>query len=196
MGSGQWQGTEGFKKGNLKRQLESVAIVRFDGNHGGDSEASDVVAQLWLTGLNGNLKVMVACGVQSQDYSSQPFPWVAGGGTIQLYPCTKFGDALKIFLRPVFQDPSISPPDNSNHPLPEELPYGWEVQFTEADQVMIEVTIAASQWAAANVSGEVTVQVAVEYNGAWWDISAIEYVMGQVQLQGAGDVPTIGTAGE
>lgn len=191
MASGQLQGTEGFKRGNLKRQLESIPIALFSSAIPGNAEAGSITQRIWLTGLNGNLKVIVACGMQSEKFSSTPFPWPSGGGTLQLYPVTKFGDALKIFLRPVFQNPASV--TNVNAPLPQELPYGWEGPFTEVDQVMIEVVIQAGQWVGLNLNGTLTVQVAVEYNGAWWDIDAIEYVMGQVQLNGAVQYPTIGT---
>ncbi len=191
--SGNQQGTEGFKAGNLKRQLETIPIAMLDATVSGDDEASDLTQRLWLTGLNGNLKVMIACGVQSDEFSSMPFPYVADPGTIQLYPCTKFPDSQKVFLRPVFQDPTNVL--NVNAPLPQQIPYGWEAQFTEADQVMIEVIIHAAQWATQNVTGNIVVQVTVEYNGAWWDVDAIEYVMGQVQLNGSAEFPTIGTGG-
>lgn len=192
MGSGQQQGTEGYKRGNLKRQLESIPIATISSAVAGDVEGQNITKQLWLTGLNGNLKVLVACGIQSQQFTSQPFPWPSGGGgTLQLYPVTKFGDALKVFLRPVFQDPASV--DNNNAPLPEQLPFGWEGAFTEVDQVMIEVVVQVGNWAGTTLNGVITVQVTVEYNGAWWDIDAISYVMGQVQLQGIQETIVIGS---
>jgi hypothetical protein len=191
---GEWQGTEGWKEGNLRRYLQSVAIFQLHPENGG----IDAVSRLWLTGLSGNLKVQISCGMlpAGDGSNNTPFAWPPGGGNIQLYPCTKFPDVGQrhVFLRPVFQDPTNV--TNTNAPLPQELPFGWEGAFTLADDVMIEVNMVATNFAGTALTGSVVVQVVVEYNGAWWDIAAIARAMGKVNLTGAGNPAPFGTGGE
>jgi hypothetical protein len=193
--SGNWQGTEGWKEGNLRRYLQSVALFQLDPT---TTPGVDVTRRIWLTGLSGCLKLQIAVGMlpSGDGNNNDPFAWPAGGGTLQLYPCTKFPDAGQrhVFLRPVFQDPTNT--TNTNAPLAQELPIGWEGAFTEADDVMIEVTLTAAGFAATGLTGTVVVQVVVDYNGAWWDIATIQQAMGKVNLIGASEPQLFGTFGE
>ena len=192
---GENQGTAGWKEGNLRRYLQSVAIFQLDpttGPEGGNTQ------RLWLTGLSAVLKVQIACGMipAGDGGNNTPFAWPAGGGTLQLYPCTKFPDVGQrhVFLRPVFQDPTNV--TNTNAPLAQELPFGWEGAFTLADDVLIEVILNQGNWSGSALAGSIVVQVVVEYNGAWWDIAAIEKAMGKVNLMGTGNPLFFGTGGE
>jgi hypothetical protein len=192
---GEWQGTEGWKEGNLRRYLQSVALFELDPT---TTPGENVTRELWLTGLSGNLKLQISVGMirEGDDGNSTPYVWPADGGTVQLYPTTKFPDVgqRRVFLRPVFQDPTDV--TNTNEPLPQELPFGWEGAFTMADDVMIEVTLNAAAFASTALTGQVVVQVVVEYNGAWWDIAAISRAMGKVNLTGGSVPQKFGTGGE
>lgn len=185
MGRGDWQGADGFKQGNLKRQLETIPLFPLNAAFASPSgEGTNFITKrIWLRGLQGNLKLLIACGVSDPDnHSSTPYPYPATPGTMQLYPTTKFGDASKILLRPVFQDPTNVL--NVNAPLPQQIPFGWEGSFTETDEVMIEVIVNTFAWLGTNLTGTICVQVTVEYNGAWWDVDAFQYALGNVQLTG------------
>jgi hypothetical protein len=100
------------------------------------------------------------------------------------------GNQPKIYLRPVFQNPFAAAP-NSNNPLPQDLPFGWEFS-TEADEVYIDIQFTMAK-APGSVDGNVVVQVTIEYNGQWWDTKAIQAALGQVQLTDCQTL-TMGTA--
>ncbi len=192
---GEFQGTEGWKNGNLRRYLPSVAVFTLDST---TAQSADVqTRRLWLTGLSANLRVQVSCGAIRNDDggNNDPFVWPAGGGSMQIYPVTKFPDIgqRRIFLRPVFQDPTNT--TNTNAPLAQELPFGWEGEFTLGDDLMIEVSLDGAIFFNTQIDGQVIVQVAVEYNGAWWDIEAISKAMGKVNLQGVSMAQNFGTGG-
>lgn len=193
---GQWQGAEGFKIGDPKRFLGSVPV--FDLSTSAGTTAGTFVQRLFLRGLTGNLRVEVGAGFSDPDTNglsgASPAVFPANGATIQLYPFTEFNDASRIYARPVFQDPAGTPGENT--PLAQDLPFYWEGGGTEADGIMIEITVDATKWGGVNLNGQIVAQVAVEYNGNWWDVSAFVYALSLPTLSGAPQpLQTISTAG-
>lgn len=184
---GQKDGAEGYKIGNLRRELDTVNIAEIT-NATVVGGASQTVS-LQLTNLSGQLKLSIGVGFDSGSNKRIALP--AGGATMQLTPFNKFKDSDKIYGREVFQDPTKT--TNTNQPQPQDIPFTWEGPFTLASGVQIDVVFAPGPWASFP-NGSIVVQVAVEWDGHWWDVQAIEYALSQVQLQQK-DPITIGTGG-
>lgn len=176
-------GTNSYKLGDLKRRLDPVVIMIF--SSATDGEGGQLTARVVLKGLSGDLNVhILAAPVGVND--SQPLTpdmFAAGWATMQLTPVVLCGNQPKTYLRPVFQDPFAVAP-NSNNPLPQDLPFGWEFS-TEADEVYCDVVInGETVGVPEGIDGSIIVQATVEYNGQWWDTKAIQAALGQVQLVG------------
>jgi hypothetical protein len=192
-------GTTGVFAGSLKRRLKAIPLAQLSGTAEGSIQ-TETTMRLLLTGLNGTLNVHIAVGIEGNSQFIRPSDVPSGGATMQLTPINLFPDvAKKVYLREVFQDPTAT--DNQNHPLPVDIPFGWEGS-TEADQIEIEVTIHITNdseepiWTESGIFGRLMCEVTVEYNGAWWDVEAIQYALSQVQLQGEpATLGSIATAG-
>lgn len=184
-------GTNSYKIGALKRRLDPVVVALLDSTVEADGNTTSV--QVVLKGISGDLNCHIAAGPigKSDGASIMPVSFPAGMGTMQLTPVVMQGNQPKMFLRPVFQDPFAAAP-NSNNPLPQDLPFGWEFS-TEADEVYIDIVIQNGLTTEVPINGSVVVQATVEYNGQWWDTKAVQAALGQVQLIGVTNPPVIGT---
>ena len=183
-------GTNSYKLGCLKRRLDPVIVANFAQFALGNATVFN--AQVVLKGLSGDLNVHIAAAPVGSTNSTPILPSaiLPGWAEMQLTPAIICGNQPRIYLRPVFQDPFAVAP-NSNNPLPQDLPFGWEFS-TEADEVYIDITIN-NALSPINVDGSVIVQVTVEYNGQWWDSKAIQAALGQVQLTDCSPI-VLGTA--
>lgn len=189
---GLWEGgSNSFKAGSLKRRLPAVTVARLDSSMEGNTDT--IVQRAILKNLNGdlNIQLVAAFGGPADGQPITPDLIAAGAATMQLTPVVDSPNAGKIYLRPVFQDPSAN--QNENHPLPQDLPFGWEFQ-TEADEVYIDITMSNVLFSTTNLEGQILLQATVEYNGAWQNIEAIRYAISQVQLTGL-PLQIIGTEG-
>lgn len=181
------EGVKSFRVGSLIRKLKPIIIATIDNGQ----LASNVVTIdefVTLKNLSPDLNVHVACvfeplpGTDIYPDRTVEAAFPAAPGTMQLYPVTHYPECERAILRAVFQDPTQTILDNGNHPLPAMLPIGWEGS-TSADEIDINVKITTANWAGTNYSGRVVVQASVAYDGAWQDIKAVEYALGQVQLR-------------
>lgn len=189
-------GTTAVLVGSLKRRLKSLPIVHLSSTSAETPiDTPTATGRFLLKNLNGDLNVHVALGVvPTEGMPLRPSGYPAAGtlaATLQLTPINNFPDGVKMYLRPVFQNPAL--PQQENHPLAQEIPFGWEFQ-TEADEVEIEVLITVAPWLATNINGNICIQVTVEYNGQWWDVEAVNYALSQVVLQ-EGFIGAIATSG-
>jgi hypothetical protein len=186
-------GTKSWQKGSLKRRLPAIRFANLVPGASGDTT---VTSTMKLTGLSGALNVQIAAGFVTGDGNLiKPVLIMPAGVTMQLTPVNNFGDAGRMMLRPVFQDPAL--PVNSNNPLPMDLPFGWEFS-TECDEVWIDLVINRN-WtnfplASPPLVGTAVVEVTIEYQGQWQDVEAIEFMIGQVNLTDCTPV-IIATAG-
>lgn len=179
---GQWQGSEGFKRGNPKRVMDVIPIASLiAGTPTGETVET---VYLKLNGLTGNLKLALGVSIQRAE-SNIPLDLPQGAVVFQLYPFTNNGGRL-IFARPIFQDPTAT--DNHNNPLPQDAPFVWEGEFTEADGVLMEVSITNSLFAGFAEPGLIVATATVEYNGSWWDVDAFTFALANVQFEGAPDL--------
>lgn len=183
---GQKEGAEGFKIGNLRRELDTVAIANITGANLG---AGTRTVSLDLSHLSGQLKLSISVGFDAGTNKLVAIP--ATGATFQITPYNQFKDGYKVYGRPVFQDPTNT--TNTNAPQPQQVPFSWEGSFTMASGAQIDVTFNLANWGAAPL-GTIVVQVALEYDGHWWDVQAIEYALSQPILQQK-DPITVGTGG-
>jgi len=177
-----WEGgSNTFKIGSLKRRLPAVVLGIFRSDE--TSNIGTVSQQIILKNLNGSLKIQIMAAWASIDGDTPVTPddIPAGIATMQLTPVVLTPNAGKIFGRPVFQDPTASP--NSNTPLPQDLPFGWEFS-TEADEVYIDIEMDTDAFNGTQLNGQLVVAATVEYNGSWWSIDAIKFAISQVQLTG------------
>jgi hypothetical protein len=183
-----------IKRGDLKRRLPVVVLAVLDGGTTGATSGT-VTFRVQLKNLSGDLNVHVLAGFGSPNSQGtiEAAAIPAGAATMQLTPTQLTPNAGRVFLRPVFQDPTAA--QNENHPLPQDLPFGWEFT-TEADEVYIDIAVNLVTIAAITpipISGQIIVEAIVEYNGEWWDIKAAELAISSVILQGIGAPLTIGT---
>lgn len=185
-----------IKTGNLKRRLPAVVLAVLDPNTSGAVEGT-ADFRVQLKNLSGDLNVHVMAGFGSPNSQGtiEAGAVAAGAAVMQLTPTQLTPNAGRVFLRPVFQDPTAA--QNENHPLPQDLPFGWEFT-TEADEVYIDITVDLVLIADVidePLDGLLVVEAIVEYNGQWWDIKAAEMAISRVILQGVGAPLLIGTGG-
>lgn len=183
-------GTDVYKVGALKRRLDPVIVANLIPTLTANNATPK--AQVVLKGLSGDLNVQIAAAPVGSTDGQPILPGVlfAGWANMQLTPVVLCGNQPKIYLRPVFQDPFAVAP-NSNNPLPQDLPFGWEFS-TEADEVYIDINFN-NNFITTSLAGSVIVQATVEYNGQWPDIKAVQAALGQVQLIGTPSPIQIGT---
>lgn len=183
---------DAFKRGSLKRRLDTVRLLALSSAVEGNPESNPIPFKLQLTGLTGQLMFNISAGVirsngnklYAEDYPADP-------GTIQLVPNTNFPDADKLFLRPVFQNPASVL--NVNDALAQDIPFGWENFTTQADEVEIRVAFNQASWVETNVNGQLVVQVSIEWNGNWWAADAVERAISRVKLSPHAINQTVGT---
>ncbi len=186
-----------IKHGLLKRRLPAVEIAYLDPNISGAVEGT-MDFRLQLKNLSGNLNVHIYAGFATPDSQGgiEAADVTAGAATIQLTPTELTPNNGRVFLRPVFQDPTAA--QNENHPLPQDLPFGWEFT-TESDEVYIDIVVDLVTIADVidePLEGNLVVGAVVEYNGEWWNIDAAEKAISAVILQGVGSGKAIiGTGG-
>jgi len=185
---------ESFKRGSLKRRLPAVALVNLDAS--GDGSIDDGLTRtytLLLKNLNSSLKVHVAAGpvgeVSNTPINAADVP--ALSMTMQLTPIANSPTSPPLWLRPVFQNPAL--PQNSNNPLAQDLPFGWEFN-TNADDVEILVTVNQLLLVGSELDGRVVVEIDIEWAGDWWDTKAFQFAIDQVQLTSSGEAVTLSTA--
>ena len=178
-------GTSAVYAGSLKRRLKSIPVARISSTDGATISTS-ITSRLLLKNLNGNLTIHCTFGLMGSTTVVsliRPAQIPANGcATLQLTPINTFPDAGdKVYLRPVFQDPAGV--TTENHPLPQNIPFGWE-GTTEADELEFEIIVSAAGWAGTNINAIIYAQVAVEYTGPWWDVKAVNYMLSQVEFSG------------
>jgi hypothetical protein len=176
-----------FKRGSLKRRLPIKTIAELSPSYEGGVETVQTV-RLLLKNLNADLKCHIVGAVVSNqgNLPVRPEDVPTGGATMQLIPKVIPGDSNPLFLRPVFQDPTQA--QNENHPLAQDLPFGWEFS-TNTDEVEIEIIVTPNLWLIdEGIVGKILVMADIEYDGQWWDTKAMQYAFSQVQLTGS-DVP-------
>jgi hypothetical protein len=186
-----WEGgSNTFKIGSLKRRLPAVVLATLNSSQ--TSSLGTINQHIVLKNLSGSLKCQIMGSFSSIDGKPAivPASIPAGAVTMQLTPVVLTPNAGKIYGRPTFQDPTALA--NQNHPLPQDLPFGWEFS-TESDEVYIDVVIA-DVFGGLALDGQIVIAASVEYNGDWWSVEAIKYALSRVQLTGA-NPPQIGTAG-
>lgn len=183
-------GPDVYKSGSLKRRLPIVTVCELSPT----DETGVVTAfttRLLLKNLNADLKVHIMAAVASNvgidPIEAGDVP--AGAATMQLVPKALPPDSPPLFLRPVFQNPALA--QNENHPLPQDIPFGWEFS-TNTDEVAIDIVITPLLWDSTELRGKILVMVDIQYDGAWWDTKAVAFAIGQVQLVG-GNVVTVFT---
>jgi hypothetical protein len=181
--------------GSLKRRLKAIPLVIFNSTSETGNIDTNTRFRLLVKGLNGDLNVHIAVGIEGATGFVRPSDVPVGGANMQLTPINLFPDvAKKVYLREVFQDPTAT--DNANHPLPVDIPFGWEGS-TEADQIEIEVNVIvvagdeSNPWQNTLINGRLVCEVCVEYNGSWWDVEAVQYALAQVTFEGG--IDTLGT---
>ncbi len=187
---------DAFKRGSLKRRLPAVAIVNLDSSgEGSISDGATRTYTLILKNLNADLKIHIAAGPVAET-SQAPIKAAdvpALAMTMQLTPIANSPSSPPLWLRPVFQDPTLA--QNSNNPLAQDLPFGWEFT-TNGDDVEILITVDQALLVGTELDGRVVVEVDIEYDGYYWDTKMIQFAIDQVQLTNSGDAVTLSTATE
>lgn len=190
-------GSDSWKGGELQRHLKPIRLAQLSTALTGNSAETFRVQVL---GLCDQLTVHVAVGVVTGNANNNqdpvlPSDYPATPGTMQLTPVVNNQEVPKLYLREVFQDPTIV--TNIDAPLPQEIPFGWSFEPEGADEVRVDISIPANAWTGTDIIGTLVCVVTVSYTGNWQDPRAVELALGRVRISPtANGLPTIGTGGE
>jgi len=174
-----------YKVGDLKRRLPTTVLALLTQSGAGTLAPAGVhTIRRVVKNINKGLSLHVSVGLQSDGASKMVEASVlpAGAITWQGTPVNQFGDA-PVPLRPIFQDPTAV--DNGNHPMPQDVPFGWEFS-TVGDDLVIDVVVTTALLINTLITAQLVLQVAVEYSGAWPFPEAVKYMLNQVQLTSGG----------
>lgn len=186
---------DGFKTGSLIRRLEPVRLANVNDTVNGNELSGTPTLSADITGLTSGLTVHLAValctnrGTNANPIKASAYPAVPG--TMQLTPVVLNPQAPPAWLRPVFQDPTAT--DNGNHPLGQNIPYGWSFVSEGADMIRVDVDIAVVNYAATLIRGTLICFATIEYTGPWWDPKAVELALGQVRMVQTSDPQKIGS---
>jgi len=195
-------GSDSWKAGELTRHLDPVRLAQLSTGLTGNSAQT---YRVQVQGLCDQLTLHVAVGVvtgnpnENQDpILPADYPTAAPGpGTMQLTPVVKNPAMPRLYLREVFQDPTLVGADNDNHPLPEQIPFGWSFDPEGADEVRVDIDIPANAWSGTDIIGTLVCVVTASYTGNWQDPRAVTLALGRVRISPtANNLPTIGTGSE
>ena len=177
-------GASGYKVGELKEWLDPVPIITLDANAIGADTTGIITSRVLISGLSGSLMCHVGCGMVIPGSNNQVV-YPPSPGTMQLIPISHPPRQPRMHLRPVFQNPAG--PAGTSNPLAENIPFGWDFS-TEADEVMVEVVVDRGTWNLnyLGANGSIQVHFAIEFNGNWWDVDAIQRVISKVRMQQSG----------
>ncbi len=187
---------EAYKIGDLKRRLPTLVIANFFNSALGVFNTGNFNFRAVLKNLSEGIDIDISVAAVGLDVTTpiMPSQIPATAITMQLTPVKIFGDCPPTFLRPVFQDPTAI--DYSNHPLAQDVPFGWDFHSV-ADEVYIDIVVNADLLVGTNLLGALVVQAAVEYDSSWPFPEAVKYQLAKVQLTPSGaplrfDTRTIG----
>jgi len=175
-----------YRVGDLKRRLGTVVLAYLTQDGAGTlAPAGTHVIRRVVKNINKGLSLHVSVGLANNGTGAliEAVSLPAGAITWQGIPVNIFGDSPPVPLRPIFQDPTFS--DNSNHPLPQDVPFGWEFS-TVGDDLIVDTTINTSLLVNTLLTAQLVLQVAVEYSGAWPFPEAVKFMLNQVQITGGG----------
>ncbi len=190
-------GSDSWKGGELQRHLKPVRLGQLS------TALTGNVAQTYrvqVQGLCDQLTVHIAVGVVTANANNNqdpvlPSDYPATPGTMQLTPVVNNPEIPRLYLREVFQDPTIL--TNIDAPLPQEIPFGWSFEPEGADEVRVDVSIPSNAWSGTDVTGTLVCVVTVSYTGAWTDPRAATLALGRVRINPTGNnLGTIGTGSE
>ncbi len=175
-----------YRYGRLKRRLPGAVLFRFAASELPNTGV--FTKKVRLEGLSSLLNVSIACGLQ-QGEGGTPVVYPAAPGTIQVTP----------FVNP--PDIRAPLPIKPLTLVPQTLPHGFAIaggfavnggtfplmgQFGMclADGADIEVTVDAAEYQGTGLAASMILVCAAEYNGSWWDVDAIENLLGDFRVSG------------
>ncbi len=92
------------------------------------------------------------------------------------------------------QDPTAT--DNKDHPLPQDIPFGWSFEPEGAQEAEIAVHIDLNAYAGAELDGQLVCDVVAMYTANWVTPEAFNKAISKVRIIGdETDLPVIGTSG-
>ncbi len=185
-------GVDSFKDGILTRHIKTVTLA-FLSSAVGSSAAFN--ALLKVQGMVQALTLHICVGaVGPAGTPIKPANYPASPGTWQLTPIVKPPERPRIYLREVFQDPTAT--DNKDHPLPQDIPFGWSFEPEGAQEAEVSVHVDANAYVGQELDGQLVCDVVAMYTAPWVTPEAFNFAMSRVRIIGdETDIPTIGTSG-
>ena len=185
-------GVGSFTDGVLTRHIKTVTLAYLS-SAAGSSAVFDAI--LKVQGMTQALTLHIcvaAVGPESNPIKPADYP--AAPGNWQLTPIVKPPERPRIYLREVFQDPTAT--DNADHPLPQDIPFGWSFEPEGAQEAEITVHVDANAYLTSELDGQLVCDVVAMYTANWVTPEAFNYAISKVRIIGdETDVPTIGTSG-
>jgi len=183
---------EAYKRGDLKRRLAILPLATMNADIAANPGilAGTFTFRAVLKNLAAGLSISLAVAPVGFDSAVPILPAQIPPLAItwQATPVLLFPDAPPTYLRPIFHNPAIA--NNSNNPLPQDVPFGWEFE-TVADEIWIDVTVNATLLHLSLAAGRIAVFASVEYTGNWPYPEAVKWSLTQVQLIQAGEATTV-----
>lgn len=184
-------GTTGPGTGNISRWLDPVTVFTLSTTASG-GQTGELIAKIKLKGLSPNLIAEVGTSIIPPDGGDQPI-YPVNPGTVAAYPIYKHTRTSDSFMRPL----RLTPP-----PIPWQYIIGGgytsgadDLIAAGGNEYELRVSLDSADYQASGIDGGLTVLVRVTYNGNWWDVEAIQRLLGAVTLEGV-DPITIETGGE
>jgi hypothetical protein len=176
--------TTSYRYGGLKRKLDASTCFRFVTE---ESPASGVITKrLRLRGVSSLLNISIAAALMGSEGSPEP-TYPANPGTINLIPWVNPPD----IKQPMYLKPATLIPQSIPHafaiaggfvvnggPFPLMGQYGTCV----CDGADIEIQVDAAEYVGSGLTAQLVVVCAAEYNGSWWDVEAIERLLGEFNV--------------
>jgi len=183
-------GTTGPGTGNISRWLDPVTAFSLTSN--GSGETGELTAIIKLKGMNPNLIAEVGTSIIPPDGGNQVL-YPASPGTIACYPIYKHTRTAQSYMRPLRLTPPSIPWQyvlGAGH-----VSGGDDLIASGGSEYEFRIVVDTTQYSNTNIDGGLVVLAKVTYNGHWWDVEAIQRLIGAVTLEGANPV-AIETGGE
>jgi len=181
-------GTGSYKEGNLKRPLQEVNAFNL-GPGAGAGTTGLKTARLNLQGITPNLSVLITVGLAGQGNRDMP-SYPALPGTCKVIPYTMTTNGQVIYQKPLTIAPQVLP---ASYALAPGMRIGDDGAHTNlgsnmCDGCLIEIEVSADEYANTGVVGNIICAVTAHYTGPWWDIDAIQNMLGYLNISNADPV--------
>lgn len=189
--------TTGFRHGNLRFKLRPVTGINFDSGNPDNAEGI-VSLKWWLRGLSSLLNVFITGAIAPAEGTIRP-NYPALPGVMQVTPYSKTAGGTVLFGKPLGLVPQSIPHTfvlgaGFRQGGAGTVPVGGDYGASLGDGALIEVFLTPTEYEAVDLAGNFVLDVTADYNGAWWDVDAIQKLFGELTIDST-NILKVQTAG-